>query len=107
MGEKIMFQSEKHITYKLCGDSLDTALLIHELEQEADEACTEIQAKITEYQTQLLQEFDANFTPRFNALIRQLSKELCIPFDEIKHYRLDATYLEDHNIAFLKHYPHN
>lgn len=100
-----MVPIEKHITYKLCGDSLETATEIHDLEKEMDEAYYELQKKIVEYQTQLLQELDANFTPRFNELLRRLSKELCIPYEEITQYRLDGSYLEDHNIAFLKHYP--
>ncbi len=96
---------EKHITYKLCGNSLETAFEIHELEKEMDEAHFELEKKVMAYQAQLFQELDANFTSRFNMLLQQLSKELCIPFQEITQYRLDASYLEDHHIAFLKHCP--
>lgn len=97
--------AEPTITYKLCGESLETAYEIHELSKEVNREYLEIEAKVKEYSRSLMDPLNQRFTNKFSVLLGKLSEHLGIPPEQIHMYHLDASYLDDHGIAFLKQSP--
>lgn len=97
--------AEPTITYKLCGESLETAKEIHELTKESNKEYEEVEARVRAYSESLMAEFNAKYNQRFSDLLLTLAQQLGIPHDQITFFHLEVSYLDDHNIAFLKHCP--
>lgn len=93
---------EPTINYKLCGESLETAYEIHEQHKAITQEYAELEAKVREYSESLMGPFNQKHVMNLSNLLRKLAGQLGIPFEEITQYHLDASYLEDHGIAFLK-----
>lgn len=94
--------AQPSIIYRLTGASLETAKEIHLATKEANKSYDEIQKQIAEYAHNLLVPFNEAYELKFTTLLRRLAKNLGIPENEITNYHLDASYLDDHELAFLK-----
>lgn len=93
------------ISYRLSGEALKTAYEIHELSKHANQEYAEIEKKIKAYSLELVEQLTPKYTQKFTDLIAKLTTQLGIPVDQAPQFHLDASYLDDHGVAFLKQSP--
>jgi hypothetical protein len=94
-------------TYRLDGKALEIAKELHEYSKEVQKEYRQVALQIAEFSQALMLNFDEKHNDRFQDIFRRLAEELSIPVDEIRKFHLDATYIDDHNIAFMKQGPIN
>jgi hypothetical protein len=94
--------AENTITYRLSGESLKTASEIHELSKQVNQEYREIEQNVREYSQDLMATFNGAHTYKFTELLGKLAAQLGIPSQDITMFHLDASYLDDHGVAFLK-----
>ena len=92
-------------TYRLDGEALKIAKELHDYSQVANEEYRGVALQIAEFSQALMTDFDEKHNPKFQDIFNRLAQELSIPVDQMRKFNLDATYLEDHNIAFMKQGP--
>ena len=92
-------------TYRLDGEALQVAKEIHEYSLKCNVEYLEIQKQVQEFHDALMGEFDEKHNEPFQKFFEHLAKSLAMSIDEIRTFRLDATYLDDHNLAFMKQGP--
>lgn len=99
-----MFQMDEYqaVTYRLDGRALALAKELHEYSKEVKKEYKGIARQITEFSAALMQDFDEKHDGRFREIYQGLADELSIPLDLMRTFNLDASYLDDHNIAFMK-----
>jgi hypothetical protein len=90
-------------TLKLSGSSLEIAKQIHELKKKGDQDYLELMIHIHEYGNDLLEKLNEKNMPQIVNLFDELARELALPEDVMKKYVIDATYLDSHDIVFLKY----
>jgi len=91
-------------TYRLDGEALQIAKELHEYSLQCEKEELEIEKQVQEFQDALMEEFDEKHSKPFQTFFERLAKSLAISVDEILTFELDATYLSDHNIAFMKQF---
>ena len=92
-------------TYRLDGEALEIAKELHVYSQQANEEYRGVALQIAEFSQALMLDFDEKHNPKFQDIFNRLAAELSIPVEQMKKFNLDATYLDDHNIAFMKQGP--
>ena len=107
---------DENPTYLLAGEALEIAKEFHNfsqsvseeykgIEQQMQEYSDELHRQIHEHNEALLVAFDEKHHLAFEDLFDRLAKAVGITRNEIKNFRLDATYLNQHDIAFMKQGP--
>lgn len=92
-------------TYRLDGKALEIAKELHEYSKKANAEYRDIAVQIADFSNSLMVVFDQKHNDIFQDIFNRLAHELCIPVDQMRKFNLDATYLDDHNIAFMKQGP--
>lgn len=107
-----MLSEDPGVTYRLDGKALEAARDIHEYSKMVDEdykqITLEIQKRSMELEQEMLklvQEFEMKHAEPFTRLFERLGKALNLTVQEVKSFHLDATYIDSHNIAFLRQTP--
>lgn len=94
-------------TYRLDGVALEIAKELHEYSKEVQKEYQGVAMQIAEFSQSLMLAFDEKHNNRFQDIFKRLAQELSIPVEEMRKFHLDATYIDDHNIAFMKQGPIN
>jgi hypothetical protein len=97
--------NEGGATYRLDGKALEIAKELHDYTKSIGAEALEIERQCEEFNDALMGAFDEKHNQRFQDIFQRLADELSIPVNLMRQFNLDATYLEDHNIAFMKQGP--
>lgn len=89
-------------TYRLDGEALAIAKELHEYSKQTTLEYQAIMMQVAEYSGVLMLAFDEKHSDKFKDIFQRLANELAIPFEQMRKFHLDATYIDDHNIAFMK-----
>lgn len=92
-------------TYRLDGEALAIAKELHEYSKETTKEYQGIMMQVAEFSGCLMAAFDEKHSDKFKDIFQRLADQLHIPVDQMRKFHLDATYIEDHNIAFMKQGP--
>lgn len=101
----IPFNEHQSPTYRLHGKSLAIAKELHAHSKIANEEYRQIGLEVAHFADALMVKFDEKHDATFRDIFHRLGQELGITVDEMRKFNLDATYLEDHDIAFMKQGP--
>ncbi len=93
------------IVYSLQGQSLDIAKKIQVANEESQEHLDRIELQVAEFKAKLINEFEEQHGATFKNLFSQMAQAICVPIEQLKSYHLDLTYIDTHELAFLKEGP--
>ena len=102
-----MFQMDEHpaVTYRLEGEALEIAKELHAHTKNVQKDFELIAVQIAEFSQELTQEFDERHDSGFRDIYERLAAAVGIPMEQMRTFNLDPSYLDDHNIAFMKQGP--
>lgn len=92
-------------TYRLDGEALEIARELHEYSKKTTKEYQAIMMQVAEFSGCLMMAFDEKHSDKFKDIFQRLADQLSIPVDEMRKFHLDATYIDDHSIAFMKQGP--
>jgi dsDNA-specific endonuclease/ATPase MutS2 len=98
-------EENKGYTMKLAGKSLEKAAKVRDAWANIQADYKTLEDTLRNYSEQLFHSLEAKHEGPINEALKELADEVCLPVEELRKCNLDTTYLEDFQVAFLRHSP--